>query len=163
MIIWKRIPEYIKERFHMIRNARLSDVETIVEYNYQMALETEKHKLNKDVLRKGVTEAVIDDAKASYYLYEKEGEIIGQMMITREWSDWREGFFWWIQSVYVKKDQRRKGVFSDLYKYIKNLAREKENICGLRLYVDKNNTVAQSTYNELGMDETAYLMYECEI
>lgn len=147
----------------MIRIARLPDVETIVNYNYKMAQETENHELDKNVLRKGVTEAILDDAKACYYLYEKDNEICGQLMITKEWSDWREGYFWWIQSVYVKKEYRRKGIFRRLYQYVKKQAEARDDVCGLRLYVDKNNQIAQSTYKSLGLDETSYLMYEYEI
>ncbi|MFW6007130.1 MAG: GNAT family N-acetyltransferase [Halanaerobiales bacterium] len=147
----------------MIRKARLPDVETIVNNNYKMAQETENHELDKNILRKGVTEAVLDDSKACYYLYEEDKKIIGQIMITKEWSDWREGYFWWIQSVYVGKEHRRKGVFRKLFQYIKNLAQEDEEVCGLRLYVEENNKIAQSTYKNLGLDKTSYLMYECEI
>ena len=147
----------------MIRKGQLPDVEKIVEYNYRMALETEDHELDKEVLRKGVTEAILDDAKASYYLYEEQGEVIAQMMITKEWSDWRGGCFWWIQSVYVAKPYRRNGVFRELYQYVKNLAENRDDVCGLRLYVEKENEIARTTYEKLGLDQTSYLMFECEI
>ena len=95
-----------------------------------------------------------------YVVAENSGGVVGTLMITTEWSDWRDGLFWWIQSVYVSPDFRRKGIYRQMYQYIRSLASENADICGYRLYVEKDNTIAQQTYETLGMAETDYLLYE---
>jgi len=145
----------------MIRKAEIDDAAIIAEFNSLMALETEGLQLDAETVLAGVKQA-IDGNKATYYLYEKADKIVGQAMITREWSDWRNGFFWWLQSVYVHENYRRQGIFRSLYQYIKKLSEENEDICGIRLYVDINNKKAQSTYQMMGMQETDYKLYEWE-
>ncbi len=146
----------------MIRKAEESDVEIIAEYNCKMAMETEDLKLDKEIVLKGVSHALNDSSKAEYYLYEIDGMVVGQLMITKEWSDWRDGDFWWIQSVYVDNNYRRKGIFRALYNHVEKLVQKDPFACGIRLYVEKNNERAQHTYKEMGMEETHYLLYEVE-
>ena len=94
---------------------------------------------------------------------ESESSLIGSLLVTREWSDWRNGWFWWIQSVYVVADWRRKGVYTELHKTLCEIANQEKNICGIRLYVEKTNQKAQNVYQSLGMSESNYLLYEVEI
>jgi ribosomal protein S18 acetylase RimI-like enzyme len=144
-----------------IRKATKSDIKTIAQFNINMALETENKELPQEIITKGV-ETLINNAHLGFYLMaEKDGKIVGSLMITTEWSDWRNGLFWWVQSVYVIKEYRRQGVYSALYDYVKKLS-EKEQVCGYRLYVEKENKIAQKTYENLGMHKTDYLLYEEE-
>lgn len=145
-----------------IRRATIDDVNIIAEYNYNLAFETEDKKLNMEVLTKGVTALLKDENKGVYHVCEIDGNIVGQIMYTFEWSDWRNGTFLWIQSVYVDKNYRGKGVFKTLYNHIKNICDKDKNICGIRLYVERENYVAQKTYKSLGMEECNYYMYEYE-
>lgn len=144
----------------IIRQAKLEDIPVIVEYNYNLAKETEHIELNQDRLYKGVQRVIEDSSKGIYFLYEEEGKVLGQLMITKEWSDWRNGEFWWIQSVYIHRDHRQKGIFKALYRYVENAVLENKDLCGLRLYVEKENNTAQNTYSSLGMEETYYKLYE---
>jgi GNAT superfamily N-acetyltransferase len=143
-----------------IRKARKDDIDALIGFNEAMALETEGKKLFTDTLRKGV-EAVLDDPQKGFYVVaEDEGRAIGGLMVTFEWSDWRNGWFWWIQSVYVAPDYRGKRIYSQLYNFVKDEAAATRDVCGFRLYVEKENTHAQGVYKKLGMEETYYLMYE---
>lgn len=146
----------------IIRRATINDVEKIAEYNYNLAFETEDKVLNMDILVKGVTALVNDESKGIYNVCEIDGNIVGQIMYTFEWSDWRNGTFIWVQSVYVDKEFRGKGVFKSLYNYIKNMCDKDNNICGIRLYVEVENFVAQKTYESLGMEKCHYHIYEYE-
>ncbi|MDU2266475.1 GNAT family N-acetyltransferase [Clostridium celatum] len=146
----------------IVRKANINDVNKIAEYNYNLAFETEDKKLNMEVLTKGVTALLKDENKGVYHVCEIDGNIVGQIMYTFEWSDWRNGTFLWIQSVYVDKNYRGKGVFKTLYNHIKNICDKDKNICGIRLYVERENYVAQKTYKSLGMEECNYYMYEYE-
>ena len=146
----------------IVRKANINDVSKIAEYNYNLAFETEDKKLNMEVLTKGVTALLKDENKGVYHVCEIDGNIVGQIMYTFEWSDWRNGTFLWIQSVYVDKNYRGKGVFKTLYNHIKNICDKDKNICGIRLYVERENYVAQKTYKSLGMEECNYYMYEYE-
>jgi len=94
-----------------------------------------------------------------YFVAENEGEVVGTLMVTTEWSDWRNGVFWWIQSVYIHPDFRRQGIYRSLYQHVQELSRE-HNVCGFRLYVEKENESAQQTYQKMGMHQTHYRMYE---
>ncbi|BBM81937.1 GNAT family N-acetyltransferase [Candidatus Uabimicrobium amorphum] len=138
-----------------IRKAQPQDCEAIVFGNCAMALETENKKLDKKRVTKGVKALLNDESKGFYIVAEENGEVIGQLMITYEWSDWRNGTFWWIQSVYIAKEHRRKGVYTRLYAYIREKCQE-HNVCGIRLYVDKNNVNARQTYEKLGMEFSHY-------
>jgi ribosomal protein S18 acetylase RimI-like enzyme len=146
-----------------IRKARLEDLDRIVDFNVQMAEETEGKLLDRNIVREGVEAILKDEAKGFYLLseYNKSGKILaGQLMVTFEWSDWRNKDFWWIQSVYVDKEYRNKGVFSRLYRTVTKMALSEESVGGLRLYVEKNNDSAKQVYESLGMEKTAYEIYE---
>src|SRR3954465_15290334 len=122
----------------IIRRATADDATTIVDFNAAMALETERLTLDRRTLDAGVRAALADDARAVYFLAEIEGEVVGQLMITHEWSDWRNGPLWWIQSVYVHQDHRRRGVFRALYAHAREQAK-RAGAVGVRLYVEENN------------------------
>ncbi len=145
-----------------IRRATLEDLDIIVTYNYNLAKETEDKLLDKELLSRGVKALLGDENKGVYHVCEIDGKVVGQIMYTYEWSDWRNGLFLWIQSVYVDAGYRKQGVFKALYCYIKEMCDTNEQVIGLRLYVEKENQVAQKTYQHLGMDECGYLMYEYE-
>ena len=144
----------------VIRPATPTDLATIVDFNVQIAAETEDTSLDRDVVTRGVEGVLTDAAHGQYYLACTEHAIIGQMMHTREWSDWRNGDVWWIQSVYVRRDHRRRGVFRMLHDHLKTLAELDPHVVGLRLYVDANNRVAQTTYERLGMTPARYRIME---
>jgi len=143
-----------------VRPATRADAETLAQFNRKMAEETEDKPLDPGTVRKGV-EAIFDDPSRGFYLVaERDGGVAGSLMITPEWSDWRNGAFWWIQSVYVRPEARRHGVYRTLYHAVRRRARGTEDVCGLRLYVERGNEEARETYEALGMTETAYRMYE---
>ena len=144
------------------RKGAIPDIEIIVQFQKNMALETEEKILLESSIRSGVTEVIGDEQKGTYLVAEHEDKIIGSLLITYEWSDWRNGWRWWIQSVYVKKEWRRKGVYSHLYDEVKKLSLNEGNVCGIRLYVEKENKIAQTVYKNLGMYDTKYLLYETE-
>jgi len=145
-----------------IRPATLEDAEFLVRGNTRLALETEGLSLDMDRLRDGIHAMFEDPARGFYLIAEAEGTRVGQMMITYEWSDWRNGVFWWIQSVYTLPEWRRRGVFRALYVHAETLALQQGSVCGLRLYVDMHNLPAQATYRNCGMQETAYKMFEVD-
>ncbi len=125
-----------------------------------MAEETEGRPLDPAIIGAGVSSLLADADKGRYWLAEANGDVIGQIMVTYEWSDWRNGTLWWIQSVYVHPGHRRNGVFSALYRHVESRARAADNVCGLRLYVEQNNTRAQNTYEALGMINPNYQVME---
>lgn len=144
----------------IIRKATKDDRHDLVAFNQAMALETEGKQLDEAVLTKGVS-AVFDDlTKGFYVVAEESGTIIGGLMVTTEWSDWRNGWFWWIQSVFIRPEGRGRGIYRMLYQFVKDRAAENGNVCGFRLYVENENTNAQAVYEKLGMEKTYYLMYE---
>ncbi|MEO8050900.1 MAG: GNAT family N-acetyltransferase [Acidobacteriota bacterium] len=146
----------------LIRPATLEDAEFLVSGNANMALETEGRVLDAHTLRAGVC-AVFDDPERGFYLIaEIGGQPAGQMMITYEWSDWRNAAFWWIQSVYTLPGSRGRGVFKALYAHADSLARLRGGVCGLRLYVETHNQRAQSAYLRCGMSEAIYRMFEVD-
>jgi ribosomal protein S18 acetylase RimI-like enzyme len=142
-----------------IRPATQEDMARIILFNQAMARETEGRELDRRKLSKGVERLLKQPARGRYFVAEQDGEIIGQLMITTEWSDWRNGEIWWIQSVYVSKLLRREGVYRRLHDYVRDLARQQKAI-GLRLYVERDNEPAQATYRALGMGESSYLLFE---
>ncbi|MBN2448053.1 MAG: GNAT family N-acetyltransferase [Phycisphaerae bacterium] len=144
----------------VIRTATEADVQTIVRFNAAMALETESKQLDEPTLTAGVYAVLHDPALGVYYLAQRGDDIVGQALITFEWSDWRNAMFWWIQSVYVAPVARRTGVYRQLYETIARCADESPNVCGLRLYVERENTTAQRTYEQLGMHRSTYQFYE---
>jgi len=143
-----------------IRRAVLDDAEIIAKYNILMAEETESKRLDFNVIFDGVKNLMKMSNYGFYVVAEVNGEIAGTLMITYEWSDWRNGLFYWIQSVYVHPDFRRKGVFKGMYKYVEKIAADDQKSCGLRLYVESGNHQARKTYKNLGMKETSYRLYE---
>jgi GNAT superfamily N-acetyltransferase len=145
-----------------IRAATLADAPFLTRGNAAMALETEYLVLDEKRLRAGVEALFADSARGLYYLAERDGRTLGQMMITYEWSDWRNGVFWWIQSVWVEPEARGQGVFKALYSHVERLARSTPGVCGLRLYVERDNMRAQTTYERCGMTRTAYQMFETD-
>ena len=125
-----------------------------------MARETEGVELIPEVIGAGV-KAMIENPQMGFYLVvELDNGIQASLMVTTEWSDWRNGMFWWIQSVYVRPEYRRQGLYRELYERVKELAEQESFVCGFRLYVENWNTVAQKTYASLGMTETVYNMFE---
>jgi ribosomal protein S18 acetylase RimI-like enzyme len=145
-----------------IRTATRADADTIVEFNVAMADETEGRQLDRDTVARGVDRAMTDSRLGVYYLAERDGRAVGQLLVTTELSDWRDGVFWWVQSVYVHPDARGIGVYRALYDEVVRLARQNPGVCGLRLYVDRSNTAAQEVYRRLGMRRTEYDLYEVD-
>ncbi len=143
-----------------IRRAHRGDMETLVKQNIALAEETENLHLDEEIVIPGVEAVLNDPHKGIYLIAESDGEIAGQLMITNEWSDWRNGYFWWIQSVYVQPKFRKLGVYRALYQFVKQLAQQETPVRGIRLYVDKNNTIARKAYFNLGMSESHYLLLE---
>jgi GNAT superfamily N-acetyltransferase len=154
-----------------IREARAADADLLARWNVAMALETEHKTLDPGTVRAGVAAGLADPARARYFIAMREAlaagretlaEPVGTLMLTREWSDWRNGEWWWIQSVYVEEGHRRQGVFAALYRHVEQLARDAGGVIGLRLYVERDNADAQRTYASLGMADAGYRIYEAE-
>lgn len=143
-----------------IRLAKKEDSSALVDFNQAMALETEGKTLDSQILTSGVSKVFSDDKKGFYVVAEDNGKIAGGLMVTYEWSDWRDGWFWWIQSVYILPDYRGKRIYSLLYQFVKDEAQKQGDVCGFRLYVEKENENAQKVYEKLGMESSHYLMYE---
>lgn len=143
-----------------IRRAKPSDAPHLAAFNRAMAMETEDKPLDAQVVAAGV-EGLFARPEAGFYVVaEREGALAGSLMVTPEWSDWRDGWFWWVQSVYVRPEHRRRGVYKALYEHVRTAARSEPDVCGLRLYVERTNEGARSVYRRLGMDETSYRLYE---
>lgn len=143
-----------------IRAARTDDIDVIVDFNSRLARESELLDLDRNLLRRGVAAALADDNKIRYFLAEVDGKIVGQTGLTWEWSDWRNGWFWWVQSVYVVPEARRLGAFRALWQHLVADARRQGNVIGIRLYMDRDNTVARQTYRSMGLVETDYVVLE---
>ncbi len=146
----------------VIRAATPDDAGVLVEFNRAMARETEDKELDPVQLRAGVDAVFADASRGRYVLALSGGEPVGALLLTYEWSDWRNGVFWWIQSVYVTPGARGKGVFGALYRHVESEAREAADVCGLRLYVDLENERAQRVYEALGMAPSHYRFYEVD-
>lgn len=145
-----------------VLRGEVCDIDTIVQFQADMAMESEGCVLDKEKVIKGVTAAMLDDSKGIYWVAKYEGRTIGSLMITREWSDWNNEWYWWIQSVYVTPAYRKQGVYKAMYQKVKDAAKE-SNVSQIRLYADKTNLSAQKAYQSLGMHESHYLMFEEEI
>jgi ribosomal protein S18 acetylase RimI-like enzyme len=145
-----------------IRLATVDDTESLVEFNQAMAQETEGKHLNAAVLQAGVSAVFSDDKKGFYVVAEDQNTIAGGLMVTYEWSDWRNAWFWWIQSVYILPEYRGRAIYSRLYDFVKAKAEENGNVCGFRLYVETANVNAQKVYEKVGMKASHYLMYEAQ-
>ncbi|MEZ5478919.1 MAG: GNAT family N-acetyltransferase [Thiolinea sp.] len=150
----------------IIRTAEAADARILADFNLLMAQETEHRELDPGTLLAGVSNLIRHPSRGFYLVAETthhpDQQIVGSLLITTEWSDWRNGLFWWIQSVFVRNDWRRRGVYRRLYQQVQQLAAEQDSveICGFRLYVERDNGVAQQTYRQLGMDKTPYRIYE---
>ena len=144
-----------------IRAATPDDVSAIVDFNVRLAEETEGASLHRETLRRGVSGLLADRTRGRYDLACTEGRVIGQIMHTREWRDWRNGDIWWLQSVYVHQDYRRRGVFRALYEHVSTRAAADPGVVGLRLYVEVGNRSAQAAYEHIGMLQARYMVMQC--
>lgn len=151
----------MKSSFH-VRPAALSDAGIIAEYNRALARETEGRDLDPERIGPGVVAVLEDASKGRYLVAERDGKVIGQLMVTFEWSDWRNGMFWWIQSVYVAAEERGCGVFGALYRAVESEARANPGICGIRLYMEHHNDRARAAYVKLGMKPAGYEVFETD-
>lgn len=147
------------DSFHL-RLADMQDAELLASWAQAMAMETEHKHLDGETVLKGVQAGIADSKRARYFIAMSGDRPAGTLMLTTEWSDWRNGDWWWIQSVYVHPDFRRRGVFQSLYRHVKEMAERTHDVCGLRLYVEHENTNAQKTYESLGMEDAGYRMME---
>jgi GNAT superfamily N-acetyltransferase len=145
-----------------IRDATPADLDFIVDANAAMASETEHRTLDRDVLRRGVAAVFADPQRGFYLVAERGADAVGCLLVTREWSDWRDGDWWWLQSVYVVPVARRNGVFRALHAEVARRAQTTAGVVGLRLYVERDNRAAQATYAALGLGETHYRLLEKE-
>jgi ribosomal protein S18 acetylase RimI-like enzyme len=145
-----------------IRLANKNDADALVVFNQAMALETEGKRLDPAKISKGVAAVFIDEKKGFYVVAEANGDIVGGLMVTYEWSDWRNAWFWWIQSVYIRPEARGQSLYSRMYEFVKERAADEGNVCGFRLYVETENTNAQRVYDAVGMKRSRYVMYEEE-
>lgn len=152
-----------------IRDAVPADRDLIAEWMIAMAWETEHKRLDPDTVRAGVEAGLADEAKARYFIAMREAQVAGRetiavpagtLMFTHEWSDWRNGDWWWIQSVYVAAGHRRQGVYKALHDHVAALAKASAGVVGLRLYVERDNADAQRTYEAMGMADAGYRIYE---
>jgi GNAT superfamily N-acetyltransferase len=142
------------------REAIPADVPLIARFQIDMARETEGLELDSQTLKRGVQAVFEDPSRGRYYVGERDGQLVGSTLITYEWSDWRYGTVWWIQSVHVVPEARRQGVYAGLYAYIKALAEADDRVKGIRLYVDRRNHLAQFVYARLGMNGEHYQVFE---
>ena len=150
-------------RFH-VRPAGPQDAERLVEFSAALARETEDRRLNLARLRKGIR-ALLTSAERGFFIVAERDEggrrrPVGQLMVTYEWSDWRNGTFWWVQSVYVDPGWRRKGAYRSMHEYIVTKAKADPTVCGIRLYVEQNNQAAQSVYQRVGLAPSGYWVFE---
>jgi ribosomal protein S18 acetylase RimI-like enzyme len=137
-----------------------ADADVLAQFNVDLAKESENLVLDPARVKAGVEALLRDPAKGTYFVAEAGGAVVGQLLITREWSDWRNGDFWWLQSVYVRSDCRRRGVFQALFKHVLARAEGRGDVAGIRLYVEKNNDPALKAYDRLGLKETHYHVLE---
>ena len=143
-----------------VRLAEMKDADVLAQANIAMAWETERKRLDPATIARGVR-AVFDDPQRGFYVVAmKAGRIAGSLMVTFEWSDWRSGLIWWIQSVYVQPSFRRRGVFRRLYQFVQTQAAKRPDVCGIRLYVEQSNHTAKQAYADAGMQQTSYRIYE---
>jgi GNAT superfamily N-acetyltransferase len=143
-----------------IRKATVNDITTLIDFQQRLAEESEGVSLHADTLRKGMTALLNDPSKGFYNVAEDGKEIVGCHMITYEWSDWRNGMVWWLQSVYVKESHRKQGVFTKMFENLSSIVEHDPTIIGLRLYVDKTNERAQTVYAAMGMNGDHYTVFE---
>ena len=145
-----------------IRKADRKDREALATFQQHLASETESKTLDRDIVLKGVDAIFDSDRKGFYIVAEIEDAVVGSLLITYEWSDWRNAEFWWIQSVYVDAKLRRKGVYKAMYNHVQTISKSDPNICGIRLYVERDNHIAQIVYTDLGMSKSRYDLFEID-
>ena len=150
---------FVKQTFMNIRLATIEDTDTFVEFNAAMAVETEGKRLDPDVVEPAVRSVFTDTEKGFYVVAEDGGQIVGGLMVTYEWSDWRNAWWWWIQSVYIRPEGRGKRIYSLLYDFVKAKAKD-SGAYGIRLYVETENVHAQQVYEKVGMNRSPYFMYD---
>ncbi|MCC6825038.1 MAG: GNAT family N-acetyltransferase [Acidobacteria bacterium] len=146
-----------------IRFAKVEDADAIAGFQVAMALETEDRVLDAEVVAGAVRDVFADGMKGFYVVAEDAGEVVGSLMISYEWSDWRRGWWWWIQSVYIKPKARGRHIYSLMYEFVKQKAQDAGNVKGIRLYVETENEHAQRVYEKLGMRRSSYFMYDAEL
>ncbi len=146
----------------IITRGQIEDIEIIAGFQVDMAMESEGTLLDKETVIKGVASAMNDENKGCYYVAKVDGKTVGSLMLTREWSDWNNGWYWWIQSVYVTPDYRRQGIYKSMYHTVCEDSKQ-QNVAQVRLYVDKTNIRGQKVYGSLGMQESHYLIYEMNL
>jgi GNAT superfamily N-acetyltransferase len=146
-----------------IRKAGPADGSVVTEFNLRLAAETEDLRLDRECVSAGVAAILKDPAKGLYFVAEQDGQILGQVMITYEWSDWRNGNIWWLQSVYVRPEHRQQGIFRMLFKHLQDLASARPDVWGLRLYMHAENHRARQSYERLGMTHTQYEVFELDL
>jgi ribosomal protein S18 acetylase RimI-like enzyme len=144
----------------VIRRARADDTERLAQFNCAMALETERKALDPATVAAGCRAVLEDPAKGFYLVAERGGDVVGQLLVTFEWSDWRDGTIYWLQSVYVSPEARRHGVYRALHEHVVREARADGSVRAIRLYVEADNVRAQATYQALGMERSQYVMFE---
>lgn len=144
----------------LYREATPADAPAIIEFQLAMARETEDLALDPDVLSRGVHAVFADPSLGRYFVVQSGSRVVGSLMITYEWSDWRSGMVWWIQSVYVSPDFRRQGLYAGLYQHVRAMVEAEPSIRGIRLYVDNRNKGAQEVYARLGMEGEHYRVFE---
>ncbi len=144
----------------LVRDATRHDARVIVDFQQAMARETEDVALDGAVCTRGVEAVFEEPSRGRYFVAEAGGRVVASLLITYEWSDWRNGIVWWIQSVYVLPEMRRQGVYATLYEHVRDIASRDDSIKGIRLYVDRRNTRAQEVYRRLGMNGEHYLVFE---
>jgi GNAT superfamily N-acetyltransferase len=145
-----------------VRAAYPREIATLVDFNAALARESEGRELERERLEAGVAAVFADPTRGTYHVALRGDEIVGALLITHEWSDWRNGVFWWIQSVYVVPEARRQGVFQQLYAHVLERARARREVCGLRLYVEHGNERAHAVYEKVGMRPARYRFYEVD-
>lgn len=145
-----------------IRNAVPDDRSTLVAFNQALAQSTEGKVLDPERLARGIEKVLADPARGRYFVATWDGQPVGCLMVTREWSDWRDAWFWWIQSVFVADEARRRGVYRALHNHVVSMARGEGDVCGLRLYVERSNGPAQRTYESVGMGPGPYKLFEID-
>lgn len=144
----------------IIRQAGESDAPFLIECQLNMAMETERMQLDRETVTGGVYAVLADPARGFYLVAEAKGNPVACLMVTPEWSDWRNAWMWWLQSVYVLPDFRKSGVFGTMYAYVKEMIEQREDVGGLRLYVDRGNMPAQEVYRRVGMNGEHYITFE---
>nr|MBS0210737.1 GNAT family N-acetyltransferase [Planctomycetota bacterium] len=145
-----------------VRDASSDDVAIIAEFNSRLAEESEHKRLDPNVIQRGVARGMARPEQCRYFLAEIDGQVIGQTMITFEWTDWRDGILYWLQSVFVRPEYRGQGVFRALFDHVMQTAKADPDARGMRLYVERENTAALATYGRLGMQPSGHLLYEID-